>query len=109
IIKTADSMAKPAVVISRSEIPTNSYFGGQPPAIEGFEWPRKSGSPLAFLACLDLAEIPDVLPWLPRSGTLLFFYDIENQPWGFDPKDRGSWQVLFSVSPAIGCSRATPP
>jgi uncharacterized protein YwqG len=64
---------------------------------------------LAFLACLDLAEVPDVLPWLPRPGTLLFFYDIENQPWGFDPKDRGSWRVLFSVTPAIECNRASPP
>jgi uncharacterized protein YwqG len=26
---------------------------------------------------------------------LLFFYDLERQPWGFDPADRGSWVVLL--------------
>jgi uncharacterized protein YwqG len=24
----------------------------------------------------------------------LFFYDVDNQPWGYDPGDRGSWAVL---------------
>jgi len=33
--------------------------------------------------------------WLPPAGRVLFFYDAENQPWGFDPKDRGSWNVLL--------------
>jgi uncharacterized protein YwqG len=31
---------------------------------------------------------------LPSSGRLLFFYDTEKQPWGFDPKDRGAWAVI---------------
>jgi uncharacterized protein YwqG len=34
------------------------------------------------------------LDWLPKTGALLFFYDIDEMPWGFDPKDRGSWVVL---------------
>lgn len=33
------------------------------------------------------------IEWLPPSGALLFFYDLEQQPWGFDPIDRGSWVV----------------
>ncbi|MBV8210131.1 MAG: DUF1963 domain-containing protein, partial [Burkholderiaceae bacterium] len=33
-------------------------------------------------------------PWLPNAGSLLFFYDVEGQPWGFDPADRGKWAVL---------------
>jgi hypothetical protein len=40
------------------------------------------------------------VPWLPPAGRLLFFYDAENQPWGFDPKDRGSWSVMLVDGPA---------
>jgi uncharacterized protein YwqG len=32
--------------------------------------------------------------WLPRAGALLFFYDVDNQPWGFDPADEGSCAIL---------------
>jgi uncharacterized protein YwqG len=34
------------------------------------------------------------IDWLPQDGALLFFYDLDQQPWGFDPKDRGSAAVL---------------
>ena len=50
-----------------------------------------------MLASLDLASLNQTLPlpWLSASGRLLFFYDVEHQPWGFDPNDRGSWAVIF--------------
>jgi uncharacterized protein YwqG len=32
---------------------------------------------------------------LPSAGLLVFFYDTEQQAWGFDPADRGAWQVSF--------------
>jgi uncharacterized protein YwqG len=50
----------------------------------------------AASASAPLAELHRVLPidWLPSSGALLFFYDMKEQPWGFDPKDRGSCAVL---------------
>jgi uncharacterized protein YwqG len=48
---------------------------------------------MGFLGCLDLAQLARV-KWLPRTGRLLFFYDMEEQPWGFDPKDRSGWSVL---------------
>ena len=56
----------------------------------------RGGKPLSFLACVDLSSLSKTLPqpWLPSSGHLLFFYDAENQPWGFDPKDRGGWAVM---------------
>jgi uncharacterized protein YwqG len=51
---------------------------------------------LTFLARLSLAEmaVVGVLPWLPDSGALLFFYDTDPQPWGFDPAHRGGAAVL---------------
>ena len=52
---------------------------------------------MAFLAQLDLAEIATALQfdWLASQGRLLFFYDVEQEPWGYDPEDRGKWQVIY--------------
>jgi uncharacterized protein YwqG len=46
------------------------------------------------------------IDWLPSEGRLLFFYDVESQPWGFDPKDRGSWAVIHI---ADGAGISSPP
>jgi len=35
------------------------------------------------------------IPELPTSGLLYVFYDQEQTTWGFDPKDEGSWRLLF--------------
>jgi uncharacterized protein YwqG len=46
---------------------------------------------------LKLSEInrDGYLPDLPTSGLLYVFYDEEQSTWGFDPKDKGSWRLLF--------------
>ena len=93
----AAPLAVPAVHLVRADGETSCYFGGRPELPLGVVWPCKNGKPLAFLAHVDLAAVAAVLPyeWLPSSGTLLFFYDVDSQPWGFDPKDRGSWSVMY--------------
>lgn len=70
-------------------------------AAKHFIWPQSNGRPMAFLAQIDLAEIAQEMhyEWLNDKGLLLFFYDILEMPWGFDPKDRGKWQVLFQENP----------
>ena len=62
-----------------------------------FAWPTSAGKPLAFIAQLDLAELAAAhdFSWLPSEGSIAFFYDVERMPWGFDPKDRGSWHVAY--------------
>lgn len=90
-------LASPAVHLVKSPDTTSTYLGGTatlPPAIT---WPSKAGKPLTLLASLDLASLSQALPlpWLPASGRLLFFYDVVNQPWGFDPNDRGSWAAIY--------------
>jgi uncharacterized protein YwqG len=74
-----------------------SFLGGLPITSSGLEWPRKAGRPLAFLGQIDLGEMPvgEAAPWLPARGRLLFFYDVDEYPWGFDPADRGGWCVLY--------------
>lgn len=74
-----------------------SKFGGNPDLPKGFEWPHYNGRPLSFLAQIDLKEAAkyDIRRLLPENGTLSFFYDIEEQPWGYDPKDIGCSKVLY--------------
>jgi uncharacterized protein YwqG len=47
---------------------------------------------------VNLAEVPEGAgrDSLPTGGILYFFYDSEQSTWGFDPKDKGSWAVLYA-------------
>lgn len=94
INKLVEPFAKRSILIKTNEKGSTSYFGGYPPQFPGFKWPHRDSRPMSFLACVDLSQLPGVFDWLPKNGCLLFFYDMEEQPWGFDPKDRGGWAVL---------------
>jgi uncharacterized protein YwqG len=102
-------LSTPAVQLLKCADATRSYFGGSPSLPAAAAWPSKAGKPLTFLASLDLESLSQTLsvPWLPSSGRLLFFYDVDNQPWGFDPKDRGSWAVIFEGEQATSPDRPT--
>jgi uncharacterized protein YwqG len=85
-----------AVQVVVDDTSSRSHFGGSPRLPAGFGWPELNGKPLCFLARLSLSDLhlAHRIEWLPTSGALLFFYDVDTQPWGFDPKDRGGWAVL---------------
>jgi uncharacterized protein YwqG len=89
--------------------PAGTVLGGVPRM--GQEWPRSPERPMAFVGALDFAELaraaPGVLPWLPEAGRLLFFYDEDEQRWGFDPEDR-EWSRLVFVEGGEEAP-ATPP
>jgi uncharacterized protein YwqG len=89
-------LASPALRVVDVDGPTLSYLGGSPLLPPGVEWPVWNGNRLTFLARLSMTEmaVVGVLPWLPDSGALLFFYDTDSQPWGFDPAHRGGAAVL---------------
>lgn len=82
-------------------------FGGSPDVPEDFIWARYEGEgftdnkvrprPLSFLAQFDLEEISkyDTDDLLPKSGVLSFFYELDSQKWGFDPKDKGCARVYW--------------
>lgn len=106
-----------------------SRLGGQPDLPPSIEWPRWDGfaeedfigangftfprgckpAALSFLAQLNLAEIPDGTGLLPDRGWLFFFYDAEQQPWGFDPRDRGCSRVFYFDGDVDSLRRAEPP
>ena len=89
-------LAVPAVHVVKADAPSRSHFGGAPNLPSGVSWPEYNGVKLSFLARLSLQEMQRAQPfdWLPGTGALLFFYDMEEQPWGFDPKHRGGSAVL---------------
>ncbi len=102
------SLFRPAIGLTSAEIEDKSHkigasrLGGQPDVPESFNWPYRAEKPLAFLAQLNLADFAhlDCGLDLPKSGTLLFFYDAESQPWGYDPKHAGSGQIFFCENSA---------
>jgi uncharacterized protein YwqG len=77
---------------------SNSKFGGVPALPAGVEWPVWSGTNLMFLAQVNLKELQTATPRaeLPAAGLLLFFYDMNQSTAGFDPKDKGSWRVIYT-------------
>ena len=96
ILSDVKPHSSPALMLSKTDASSKSYLGGDPYLPPDVKWPSRNGKVLTFLASLDLEEIAAtrVIPWLPKKGKLLFFYDAEDQPWGFDPKDRGGWDVI---------------
>lgn len=90
------NLSQPAIHLVHTSDPSQSHLGGLPRLPDGVPWPMRNGARLGFLARLSLAELHRAHPisWLPAQGALLFFYDMDEQPWGFDPRDRGGWMVL---------------
>jgi uncharacterized protein YwqG len=74
-----------------------SHLGGAAELPRETAWPQRNDRPLSLVAQLFLDEFaefdPDAL--LPPRGSLAFFYDAEDQPWGFDPADGDGAAVVF--------------
>ena len=93
--------ALPAVHLARTgaaPAPYTTRLGGLPETPAGFAWPRWKNRPLGFLAQIRCEEVAaaDVSGLLPRTGMLYFFYDLVDQPWGFDPTERGFAAVVYA-------------
>ena len=88
-----------------------SKFGGRPDVPADFIWPvfetdtreddQVKERPLAFLAQFDCAQLAPLDPegLLPKEGVLSFFYELESQRWGYDPKDGGCARVFWFEGP----------
>jgi uncharacterized protein YwqG len=76
---------------------SRSRLGGLPDLPRSLPWPQLAGRSLAFIGQIDLSSQPKVPPQegLPGEGLLLFFYNSEQSTWGFDPKDAGSFAVIY--------------
>lgn len=106
-----DTLKAPAIALLASDGPTRSRIGGLPSLPDDIPWPLWKGKPMAFLCQLGLREIPAGCErhGLPDSGVLCFFYNQEQETWGFDPKDEGSWRVIYAAAADIGDARRAAP
>ena len=87
-----------ALRLSQTETKTNIKLGGKPYVEDAsFQWPHIDNDPLAFIAQLDLSELTTALniDWLPITGILLFFYDVETMPSGLEANDNELWKVIY--------------
>lgn len=96
LLTHAASIGTPALHARYTPESGSSYLGGAPELPAGSEWPT-GRNPHSFLAQLDLATIHSkmAIDWLPQSGKLLFFYDMECGSWGFDPDEYNCWKVEY--------------
>ncbi len=96
--------SKPAIHISKVEtqecVIGASRLGGLPDIPTDFQWVSREDFPLSFLAQINCADLQGFASAknLPSSGMLYFFYDVFDQPWGFDPNDRGSSAIIYYPS-----------
>jgi uncharacterized protein YwqG len=83
---------------SREDFAGTSRFGGSPDVAADFVWPTRDGRSLGFLAQINCAEVGEYDPEriIPAAGLLQFFYDIQEQPWGFDPEDKSGAVVIYT-------------
>ena len=113
---TLSALARPAVRIrteacADDDVPLGgSKLGGRPDLPDRVEWPRLADRPLTFIAQFDCRELQrfESGALLPPDGLLSFFYDAQDQPWGYDPADAGAARVLYHPASA-GCTRRTFP
>lgn len=84
---------------NESEMPIGtSKIGGKPDLPVDVSWPTENNSkPLTFIAQINLKEVSplDSDNLLPESGILYFFYGAEQDAWGFDPKDKDKFKVIY--------------
>jgi uncharacterized protein YwqG len=96
-------VSQPAVHLRTTAQPEDQFvigtskFGGSPDLPATLAWPTWHGKPQGFIAQLNLAEIAPYAPpgILSERGILYFFYDLWDQPAGYDPKHSGAGQVIY--------------
>jgi len=84
--------------LDKKDVPIGvSKIGGLPDLPETCQWPTWQNIHLSFLCQINLHDLAvySCCNTLPSVGWLYFFYDPEQRTWGFDPKDRGSWCVIY--------------
>lgn len=76
-----------------------SKMGGKPDLPKSIQWfqNKTTNKPMSFIAQLNFADVKpfDTDNKLPEKGILYLFYDLEEMPWGYDPKDAVGKEVFY--------------
>jgi len=96
-----EQLKLPTFLIEAGPEEKNSRIGGTPLLPSDAAWPQWKGEPLSFLAQIDLSEVPSGADrlGLPESGMLSFFYNEDQETWGYNQYDGESWRVIYSDLP----------
>ncbi len=76
-----------------------SRIGGTPDLPVHAEWPKtEMGKSMSFVAQINLSEVSlyASAELLPKNGLLSFFYCADQETWGFSPKDKDRFKVIYS-------------
>jgi uncharacterized protein YwqG len=84
-----------------------SKLGGCPDVPLALAWPTWKTGPLAFVAQINLSEVPKN-NLLPNKGVLSFFYDMEQSAWGFDPNHREGFRTWYFPDTSVLVRRSDP-
>ncbi|MCI0376139.1 MAG: DUF1963 domain-containing protein [Gemmataceae bacterium] len=117
IADALSALSQPCVLVCTQAHPDEDFLlgrsriGGVPDLPPTVDWPCWHGKPLSFLAQFDLSDLKTFTccQVLPSSGHLWFFYETEQGTWGFDPSDRGSWQVIYAETDLHNLQRREAP
>jgi len=75
-----------------------SKIGGQPHLPKGQDYPKNElGKSLSFIGQINFEEVAkyDKTELLPKQGLVSFFYCADQETWGFDPKDKQRFKVIY--------------
>lgn len=110
LVATSIRLKSEVVPDGKMELAT-SRLGGTPDLPAKMSWPTCGSVPMAFMGQLRLQDVATYDPdaRLPHAGMLYFFYEAEEQTWGFDPKDRGNWKVIYYDGDLDALHPASPP
>lgn len=85
------------IKVNQEYIPIgSSKLGGLPDMPDEMEFPKYDNGYLTFIGQFKLKEMKpyDKDGLLPNSGILYLFYDVVEQPWGFE-EEEGCFKVLY--------------
>lgn len=78
-----------------------SKLGGKPELPDNWEWPKDhNGKSLSFIGQINFEELNGFdLDNIPETGLLSFFYSGTQEAWGFDPKDKDAFKLIYTPEP----------